>query len=350
MSEFKGGFFAKLHARVESSQSLLCIGLDPHVGQLSSSPTAAEAAAFCIRIVEQTHPYAAAFKPNSAFFEAFGAAGFEALLSVMKAIPADIPVILDSKRGDIDTTAQAYASAAYDVFDAGAVTLSPYMGWDSVQPFVTGKYAGRGAFILCKTSNPSSKDLQEQKLGNGDNLYEGVAKLCTAWNTQHGGGGGGACVGLVAGATDIPALSAVRAAAPEAWILCPGVGAQGGDAPTVCGVGLRRDGSGLLVSVSRGISKATDMARAAAELRDEINAIRTSFLASKAAAAASGGGGADDLLPYQKGFIDFAVGTNVLQFGTFKLKSGRMSPYFFNAGLFCDGHRFVELGRYYLGP
>jgi orotidine 5'-phosphate decarboxylase subfamily 2 len=154
-------FFEKLQARVESSKSLLCIGLDPHVSQLAE-PTADEAASFCIKIIEQTHPYAAAYKPNSAFFEAFGAKGFEALLKVIKAIPADIPVILDNKRGDIDTTAQAYASSSFDIFNASAVTLSPYMGWDSVQPFVTGKYADKGVFVLCKTSNPSSKDLQDK--------------------------------------------------------------------------------------------------------------------------------------------------------------------------------------------
>ena len=177
-------FFESLHRRVEASSSLLCIGLDPHVSQLAN-PSADEAACFCIKIIEETHLYAAAFKPNSAFFEAFGAKGFEALLKVMKvtsfffgnkdctscnrakichdvlprqrpkiteiritlkspishydqAIPSDIPIILDSKRGDIDTTAQAYATSAFDIFNASAVTLSPYMGWDSVKPFVTG--------------------------------------------------------------------------------------------------------------------------------------------------------------------------------------------------------------------
>ena len=152
---------------------MLCIGLDPHVSQLPEH-TADAAAAFCINIIEKTHLYAAAYKPNSAFFEAFGAKGFDALIKVMKvlhakihvyiynvqsvvfelqltfptlrsvlnsllqAIPSDIPVILDNKRGDIDTTAQAYATSSFEIFIASAVTLSPYMGWDSVQPFVTG--------------------------------------------------------------------------------------------------------------------------------------------------------------------------------------------------------------------
>jgi uridine monophosphate synthetase len=110
-----------------------------------------------LKIIHESHEYAAAFKPNIAFFECFGEAGFAALKEVMQAIPKDIPILLDCKRGDIDTTAQACAMAAYDVFEADAVTLSPFMGWDSINPFVTGKYENKGAFILCKTSNKSSK-------------------------------------------------------------------------------------------------------------------------------------------------------------------------------------------------
>ena len=335
-------FFDKLQRRVEASKSLLCIGLDPHVSQLAVA-SADEAGAFCMKIIEQTHTYAAAYKPNSAFFEAFGSKGFEVLQNVIKAIPSDIPVILDNKRGDIDTTAQAYATSSFDIFDASAVTLSPYMGWDSVQPFVSGRYTDRGAFILCKTSNKSSKDIQDHKLMNGDTIYETVAKLCNTWNNT------GMCVGLVAGATDIPALKAIRNIAPDIWILCPGVGAQGGDAVTVCGVGLRKDGSGLLVSVSRGISKADDMGKAAAELRDEINVIRDAYVANLVAikeAATTKTEENIELASYQKDFIEFAVSKNVLQFGSFKLKSGRISPYFFNAGLFCCGQSMLSLSRY----
>lgn len=153
-------FFELLEARVTACNSLLCIGLDPHVGQLKrqdgGAPTAADARDFCLRIIRESHPYAAAFKPNSAFFECFGADGFAALNEVIAAIPQDIPIVLDVKRGDIETTAQAYASAAYDIFKVGSVTIAPYMGWDSVSPFVTGKFAGKGAFVLCKTSNKSS--------------------------------------------------------------------------------------------------------------------------------------------------------------------------------------------------
>jgi orotidine 5'-phosphate decarboxylase subfamily 2 len=149
-------FFQQLEARITSTDSLLCIGLDPHSSQLPT-PTPEAAIKFCVDIIRETHPYAACFKPNSAFFEALGAEGMSALQTVLAAIPLGIPVILDVKRGDIDTTAQAYAEAALGVLGVGSVTLSPYMGTDSIRPFVTNKFKDRAAFILCKTSNPSSK-------------------------------------------------------------------------------------------------------------------------------------------------------------------------------------------------
>ena len=336
-----------LERRVASADSLLCIGLDPHAAQLPK-PSAAAALAFCLEIVAKTHPYAAAFKPNCAFFEAFGAAGIEALLEVVRAIPKDVPIILDCKRGDIDTTAQAYASAAYDILSArgagspSAVTLSPYMGWDSVQPFVTGSNVDKAAFVLCKTSNPSSSDIQNKTTG-GQFVYEMVAKLCCEWNSRDGG------IGLVAGATDTAALAKVRAAAPRLWILCPGVGAQGGEPEPVCRAGLRADGSGLLVSVSRGISKAPDMAKAAQDLQREVNAYRAAKVASSSSSSSSfSAPGADVAVEgYQADFINLALTKNVLQFGQFTLKSGRVSPYFFNAGLFCCGQSMHLLSHFY---
>ena len=156
-------FFASLERRIEEVDSLLCIGLDPHASQLSEATTEA-AVAFCLDIIRETSPYAACFKPNSAFFEALGAEGMAALQTVLAAIPASIPVILDVKRGDIDTTAQAYAEAALSFLKVGSVTLSPYMGLDSIRPFVTGKHASCAAFVLCKTSNPSSKVMNERSM------------------------------------------------------------------------------------------------------------------------------------------------------------------------------------------
>eukprot|EP01039_Chlorochromonas_danica_P006429 gene6429-7090_t len=332
-------FIKKLEERVAKSNSLLCIGLDPHVSQLPE-PSATAAAAFCSRIIQESHPYAAAFKPNSAFFECFGAEGFAALQAVIKEIPSDIPVILDCKRGDIDTTAAAYASSAYDVFGADCVTLNPYMGWDSIKPFVTGAYEGKGAFVLCKTSNPSSAELQQQRLEEGSQLFEVVLKLTSKWNENLKE----PSLGFVAGATDLDSLGKVRASAPEAWILCPGVGAQGGEPEGVCRVGLRQDGSGLLVSVSRAISKASDIAKAASTLRDEINVLRENHTRVQPPPVPLEQG---ELKDYQREFLSFALAEQALRFGSFKLKSGRQSPYFFNAGNFCSGKSLSVLGLCY---
>lgn len=333
-------FLEKLEQRIQKNNSLLCIGLDPHIAQLPD-PSVTMAKEFCLRIIHATHEYAAAFKPNIAFFECFGEDGYKALREVITAIPSDIPVVLDCKRGDIDTTAQAYAKAAYDIFAADSVTLNPYMGWDSVQPFVTGSYETKGAFILCKTSNKSSKELQDLRSSSGQAFYERVVDLVTEWckSLKYPGN-----LGLVVGATDIPALKYIRTIAPEAWILCPGVGAQGGDAKSVCEAALRKDGSGILISVSRQISRAIDMQQAASQLRDEINAIRDSQLRAKAEPTSTQS--ATPLKLYQKQFIEFALQERVLQFGSFQLKSGRISPYFFNAGLFCHGKSLSLLSRY----
>jgi uridine monophosphate synthetase len=360
-------FFAALDKRVAAVDSLLCIGLDPHSQELREG-NAFEALKFCKEIIDATHPYAACYKPNCAFFEAFGAAGISALIEVLRLIPRDIPVILDCKRGDIDTTAAAYARSAYDVItpsSISAVTLSPYMGWDSIKPFVTGVYSNRGAFVLCKTSNPSSADLQGRTLSGGQHIYEGVLDLCNTWNAEKRGGEGGEQggedvddknprVGVVAGATDLVALARIRSLSPSIWILCPGVGAQGGDAASVCNAALRtEDASGLLVAVSRGISRADDKTAAAKSIRDQVNESRNVLRganASKKAVAAGPDtkeGGGERLLAYQERFIDLAIDKQALRFGDFSLKSGRLSPYFFNAGMFSCGRSASMLSKCY---
>jgi uridine monophosphate synthetase len=185
-------------------------------------------------------------------------------------------------------------------------------------------------------------------------IIDQVGKLCTAWNASNG-----TCLGLVAGATDISSLQAVRAVAPTAWLLCPGVGAQGGSAEAVCGAGLRADGGGVLVAVSRGISDPAchlggrGMADIARELRDQINVCRESkrreehvpFLPVAVIASAEDGGDAISLRAYQREFIELSMHSRVLRFGSFTLKSGRVSPYFFNAGLFCGGKSMGTLCR-----
>ena len=264
-------FFTFLEKRVEDSSSLLCIGLDPHVSDLTA-PTAEAALAFCLNLVKQTAPYAAAFKPNAAFFEQFGTPGWTALKQVIDAVQAEsqrlgslIPVILDAKRGDIASTAEAYAKSAFMTLGAHAITLSPYLGKDSIDPFLAN--AEKGVFLLCKTSNPGASDLQDLEVSRdgqaSEPLYLAVARLAQSWNTRNN-------IGLVVGATQPEALALVRAAAPDLWFLAPGVGAQGGDMEAALKAGLRRDGKGMLLPVARGISRADEPARAAAKLRDEI--------------------------------------------------------------------------------
>lgn len=274
-------FFTVLEHRVDNCSSLLCVGLDPHVSDLEY-PSAESALDFCLNLVKQTAPYAAAFKPNAAFFEQFGAEGWAALHTVIQAIHeqsnrlnSPIPIILDAKRGDIASTAEAYAQSAFETLGAHSITLSPYLGKDSIDPFIGNPE--KGVFLLCKTSNPGASDLQDLTVTDNSQfpithspLYLHVARLAQTWNTRDN-------IGLVVGATQPEALSRVRAAVPEMWFLSPGIGAQGGDLETALRAGLRQDGKGMLLPVSRGISRAANPAQAAAEFRDTILKIRYSI-------------------------------------------------------------------------
>jgi uridine monophosphate synthetase len=265
-------FFSFLAKRVDDCSSLLCVGLDPHPEDLPA-PTAEAAREFCLQIIRASAPYAAAFKPNAAFFEAFGAPGWAALGEVIAAVQEQsdrlgslIPVILDAKRGDIASTAAAYARSAFETLGAHAITLNPYLGRDSLDPFLS--YPEKGVFLLCKTSNPGAADLQDLQVLPADGqpavpLHVHIARLASQWNSAGN-------IGLVAGATHPEALARLREAAPQLWFLVPGVGAQGGDLETVLRLGLRPDGKGLLINVSRAIARAEHPGRAAAALRDEI--------------------------------------------------------------------------------
>ncbi len=269
-------FFSFLEKRVDDCSSLLCVGLDPHLSDLTS-PTAASARDFCLNLVRQTSRYAAAFKPNAAFFEVFGAEGWTALKHVVEAIGEEshrmgsrIPIILDAKRGDISSTAKAYAQSAFENLGVDCITLNPYLGKDSVEPFI--KNSERGVFLLCKTSNAGSMDLQNllvMPMGSDTPmpLYIYVAKLAQQWNEKNN-------VGVVVGATHPQIMEMIRAAAPDLWFLAPGVGAQGGELEITLNSGLREDGKGLLLPISRAISRADDPGRAAAEIRDEILRIK----------------------------------------------------------------------------
>jgi len=271
-------FFSFLAKRVDDCSSLLCVGLDPHPSDLPA-PTAEAARDFCLNLIKATSRYAAAYKPNAAFFESYGPEGWAALKDVIVAVQAEsdrfgsmIPVILDAKRSDIASTAEAYARSAFERLGVHAITLNPYLGKDSIEPFLT--YKEKGVFLLCKTSNPGAADIQDLTIEAGSSttvgrprsgvpLYEHIAHLAQIWNAGNN-------IGLVVGATQPAAIARVRSVAPDLWFLVPGVGAQGGDLEMALRNGLRSDLKGVLVNVTRAISRATSPALAAMGLRDEV--------------------------------------------------------------------------------
>ena len=207
--------------------------------------------------------------------------------------------------------------------------------------------------MLCKTSNPGSNDILALSLSSNQTVYEKIAELANEWSQKAAAETPGSDpsepprLGLVVGATDPVALANARkAAGPNVWLLSPGVGAQGGDLDAACRAGLNEAGTGMLIPVSRGISRAEDKAKAAQELKEGINAARQAVIAAKSASA----DGSDDevsVAPYQKEFLEFSLAEGVLKFGSFVLKSGRTSPYFFNAGLFASGGAMYKLGKAY---
>ena len=248
-------FIDKLHAAERAHQSLLCVGLDPDPAKLPGAWRGQPDRIFdfCARIVDATADLVIAFKPQIAYFAAHRAeAQLERLMDHMRANAPAVPIILDAKRGDIGSTAEQYAIEAFERYGADAVTLSPFMGFDSVQPYL--KHAGKGAFLLCRTSNPGGDDLQSQRLASVPGqplLYEHVAQLAQGpWNLN-------GQLGLVVGATYPAEIERVRQLAPTLPLLIPGVGAQGGDALATVRAGYRqhagRTSGPIIVNSSRAI-------------------------------------------------------------------------------------------------
>jgi orotidine-5'-phosphate decarboxylase len=269
-------FLIKLLEAGRRNHSLLCVGLDPDPARIPARlrATPDPVYAFCAAIVEATADLVCAFKPNIAFFEALGTYGHATLRHVIDAVPRDVPVIVDAKRGDMGSTAVAYASSLFEVLGADAVTLNPYLGSDSLAPFL--RYVDRGCLLVCKTSNPGSADLQDLRLASGEPFYMEVARRAqTDWNANGN-------AGLVVGATYPDQLRMVRELCPELPILVPGVGAQGGDPMLAVRAAVDRQGERAIVSASRSILFAADgddfaeaARRETLRLREELNAALT---------------------------------------------------------------------------
>jgi orotidine-5'-phosphate decarboxylase len=266
-------FLEKLSTATERNNSLLCIGLDPDPELM---PPKIDVFKFNKAIIDATSDLVCAYKLNLAFYEALGLDGLDGMKRTVKYVPDNIPVIGDAKRGDISNTARAYAKAIFDVFNFDATTLSPYLGFDSVEPFI--EHWERGVFILCRTSNPGAVDFQNLPLETEHErlpLFEIVALRAAGWN-KHGN------IGLVVGATYPEELKLVRQNHPDMPLLIPGIGAQGGDLASAVSNGVDKQGRKALISSSRQIiyaSKEKDFAQAARQaassLREQINRHRT---------------------------------------------------------------------------
>ena len=256
-------FNLRLSKLIKSKRSHLCVGLDMNPEAMGSSNTTLdELKKHSLKVIDATSDLASAFKPNLAFFERWGSEGFKWLEELMDYFPDDLIIIGDAKRGDIGNTAKQYAYSLFTHFDFDAVTLSPYMGKDSITPFIDNPE--KGAFILCRTSNPSAVDLQNQQINikssdqtlnsideiPNEMLFDKTAQLCVEWNKNNN-------VGIVVGATAPKEISRIRNHAPSLPFLIPGIGAQGGDL-TQSMVDGNKNGDAL-INISRGISFSGDL-------------------------------------------------------------------------------------------
>jgi len=301
-------FTQKLMYAIEKNNSLLCVGLDPNPEKYPAHfPAEMNAAALTLwgtAIIEKTADVVCCYKPNFAFYEQFGTAGLEALRQTIAAVPDGIPVLLDAKRGDIGSTAAAYARAAFDVWGADAVTVNPYLGRDGVVPFVA--HAGKTAFVLCYTSNPSAATVQE--FGDDAPLFEHIAREAQSWGDDDQ-------IAFVVGSTQPHALRRFRqvTAGRRPWILAPGVGAQGGNLAEALSAGLDDRGLGMIVPVSRAVIYAANSRAAAETLRNDINRARAAIGERKK--------------PHPHTALILGLhAAGCVQFGEFTLASGRKSP------------------------
>ena len=271
-------FLNLLRQAERQNASMLCVGLDPEPAKfpLAFKGDASKIYDFCAAIVDATADLVSAFKPQIAYFAAHRAEDqLERLMAHMRRAAPGVPIILDAKRGDIGSTAEQYAKEAFERYGADAVTLSPFMGFDTIQPYL--KYHGKGAFLLCRTSNPGGDDFQNQRLAGvaGEpRLYEHIAQLAQGpWNLN-------GQLGLVVGATYPAEIERVRALAPTLPLLIPGVGAQGGDALATVRAGWREAGP-IIVNSSRAVLYASSGADFASAARQEALKTRAMLQAAK---------------------------------------------------------------------
>ena len=270
-------FTTKLANAIRQHDSLLCVGLDPDIARFPGVLQGRSDAVFefCRAIIDATASYACAFKPQIAYFAALAAEDqLQAICDYLNQNYPDIPIVLDAKRGDIGATAEQYAREAFERYKADAVTVNPYMGFDSIEPYL--QWNEKGVIVLCRTSNPGGSDLQSL-LVDGQPLYQHVARLVAQqWNRN------GQCA-LVVGATFPQEIAEVRKIVGEMPLLVPGIGAQGGDIEATVLAGQTRDGTGMMINSSRAILYAKQVdgegfadaaARVARATRDAINAYR----------------------------------------------------------------------------
>lgn len=267
----------KLERRMEACGSLLCVGLDPDLERIPARfGRGADALfAFCREVIDATAPYTCALKPNTAFFEAYGSRGWDALARVFAYLRESHPevfTVCDAKRADIGNTNRGYVAAVFDGLGADAITLHPYLGAEALRPFL--EREDRVSIVLCRTSNAGAGEMQDLELA-GQPLWAHVTRrVAQDWNS------GGNCM-LVVGATWPEEMRRIRELAPDMTFLVPGIGAQGGDLQATVRAGLRADGKGLMLSSSRAILYAADPAKAARETMDAINAVREQMHAGR---------------------------------------------------------------------
>ncbi|RPJ05599.1 MAG: orotidine-5'-phosphate decarboxylase, partial [Spirochaetaceae bacterium] len=308
-------FFQKLEARISEKGTLLCVGLDPDFPVKSEETACEELFAFNKKIIEETAPYTLCYKPNIAFYERWGSEGIKALEKTLEVIPKEIPVIIDAKRNDIGNTAKAYADSVFGHFKADAVTLNPYLGKESAQPFM--EYSGRGLFLLCRTSNPGASKIQDLLVrdpasGNNIPLFMAMARELTSWGPN---------IGLVVAGNDPAALAAVRKELPDVWLLAPGIGAQGGSISEAVRNGKTQDNKGILPVVVRHIIEDKNPGKKAKEFHEAI-------LAELKRPSGTGISKKENVMTGKKDLIRRIINHGCFKVGSFTLKSGDISPFY----------------------